>query len=287
MSEARQGPLDVQLVAAGPRLAGVSVQRLSYRGMGSERVAGWYVRPQGDGPHPGLVVYHGYGGRGARPLELFSLAAQGIATLSIDCRGQGGESPDVPPVDGGHYAGWLTRGLSDPGVYYYRYVYSDAALALDVLASFPEVDEARLATTGISQGGGLSVAAAALSGRPIFTWADIPFLCDFGRAVEISPALPYTELSSYLRSHPDMEEKAFATLAYFDVVNLARRVRAAARVTVGLWDDVCPPSGVFAMFGQLASSDKELIVMPYHGHQVLYETEERRLGEMVERLGLA
>ena len=46
--------------------------------------------------------------------------------------------------------------------------------ALEVLARQPEVDEARLAVTGVSQGGGITIAAAALSDRPKLAMPDIP-----------------------------------------------------------------------------------------------------------------
>lgn len=265
-------------------LAGVDANEAWITSLGGDRVSGWYVRPTAGGPFPGVVHFHGYSGRGARPLELYALAAQGIAVLSMDCRGQGGEAPDAP-VYSGHYPGWLTRGLEDPATHYYRYVFADAALAVEALASREEVDEQRVATTGMSQGGGLSLAAAALSGRVSFVWSDEPFLCDFPRAVEITPTSPYTEVSTYLKRRPDLTEAAFRTLAYIDVANHARRVNCPAKVTVGLWDQTCPPSTVFGAFHRLPNQDKEIIVFPYHGHETTYEIEERRFGELVARLG--
>lgn len=264
-------------------LAGVEANRAWLSGLGGERVSGWYVRPAAGGPFPGVVHFHGYGGRGARPLELYALAAQGLAVLSMDCRGQGGDAPDAP-VSSGHHPGWLTRGLEDPARHYYRYVFADAALAVEALCSREEVDEARVATTGMSQGGGLAIAAAALSGRACFVWADEPFLCDFPRAVEITPNPPYTEVSTYLKRRPDLAEAAFRTLSYVDVANHARRLACPAKLSVGLWDQVCPPSTVFGTFRRVASSDKELIVLPYHGHELTYELEERRFKELLARL---
>jgi cephalosporin-C deacetylase len=252
-------------------------------GMDDARIAGWLLRPTARGRFPGIVHFHGYGGRAARPLELYALAAQGIVVLSMDCRGQDGDSPDIPPVDGGHHSGWLTRGLADPEVHYYRYVYSDCVRALDCLGALDEVDDQRLAVTGLSQGGGLALATAALSGRAGFVWADKPFLCDFPRAVSIASA-PYTEISTYLRRHPDLEETAFRTLAYFDVANLAARITCPAVVTVGLWDEICPPSTIFGMFKRLTTVDKELVAFSYHGHEMSYDIEERRLHELLSRL---
>jgi cephalosporin-C deacetylase len=266
-------------------LSRVEANQVWMTGLGGGRVAGWYVRPSGSGPFPGIAHFHGYSGRGARPLEVYALAAQGVAVLSIDCRGQGGRSPDVPAVDGGHRAGWLTRGLDDPAKHYYRYVFSDVVLAVEALCSRDEVDTERVAVTGMSQGGGLSLAAAALSGKVSFVWSDEPFLSDFPRAVEITPNPPYTEVSDFVRARPELEGTVFRTLAYMDVANHARRVRCPAVVTVGLWDEICPPSSVFAAFNRLASTDKELVVFPFHGHQVTYDIDERRFSWLLERLG--
>jgi cephalosporin-C deacetylase len=283
LAAAGQTALDVNLTPAGPGLAGVTHHQLSFSGLGGARITGWYARPDGHGPFPGVVWYHGYGGRGGRPLELYTLAAQGVAVLSMDCRGQTGDSPDTP-LQAGHGAGWLTRGLADPTTHYYRYVYADAVRAVEALASFDEVDSGRMAVTGASQGGGLALAAAALSRRIRFVWADVPFLCDFPRGVATATEGPYLEVAELLRRRPDWEAQTFRTLAHFDATNLAPRVSCPAIVTVALWDPICPPSTIFGMFRRLANADKELVVLPYQGHDVPYEVDERRLTTLVSRL---
>lgn len=265
-------------------LAGVEANKVWMTGLGKARISGWYVRPSTGGPFPGIAHFHGYSGRGARPLEVYTLAAQGIAVLSMDCRGQSGDSPDMPAVDAGHQAGWLTRGLSDPWTHYYRYVFADAALTVEALASRQEVDASRIAVMGMSQGGGLALAAAALSGKASFVWSDMPFLSDFPRAIEITPTSPYTEVSTHLRRHPELAEAAFRALSYIDVANHAKRIQCPATLSVGLWDQTCPPSTVFAAYQRLATQDKDLVVLPYHGHEVTYELEERRFSQILARL---
>jgi dienelactone hydrolase len=59
---------------------------------GGERIAGWLHRPQGEGPHPVLVMLHSTAG--LRQLRCYAdrgdaFAAAGIATLQFDCRGFG------------------------------------------------------------------------------------------------------------------------------------------------------------------------------------------------------
>ncbi len=283
VAEARGVPAEPELTPDGPPLRGVRSRRLCFTGLGGARITGWYLRPEGTGPFPGVVRHHGYGGRAARPLEMYTLAAQGFAVLSMDCRGQAGDSEDGASGTGGGQ-GWLSRGLLDPRTLYYRAVYTDAVRAMDVLASFPEVDAGRLAVTGMSQGGRLTLAAAALSGRASFMWADMPFLCDFPRAVATATEGPYLEVSDLLRRRPDWEERAFRSLAHIDGANLAPLIRCPAVVSVALWDTICPPSTVFGTFRRLANPDRELLVYPYHGHEMPYELEERRLAAFVDRL---
>jgi cephalosporin-C deacetylase len=286
LQAANAQPLGTILEAHELELRGVAISEVGFDGFEGGRIAGWYLRPEGEGTFPGVVVYHGYSGRGPRPLELYTLAAQGVAVLSFDCRGQNGESTDGVSRDGGYVAGWMTQGIRSPAEYYYRYVYADAVRAIEVLASFPEVDEQRIAVTGVSQGGGLALVAAALSDRPVFAWADVPFLCDFRRAVEVVDKKPYTEITDFLRAHPALEDDVWNTLSYIDLLNLADRVSCPVVVTAALWDDVCPPSTIFGVFRRIGSAKKTMRIMPYHRHETSYDVNAERLLALLEALGV-
>jgi cephalosporin-C deacetylase len=95
---------------------------------------------------------------------------------------------------------------------------------------------------------------------------DVPFLCHFRRASQITDAPPYRELADYCRSHRDQVEQAFTTLSYFDGVNFAARAQAPALFSTALMDEVCPPSTVFAAYNHYAGS-KDIEVWPYNGHE--------------------
>jgi cephalosporin-C deacetylase len=73
---------------------------------------------------------------------------------------------------------------------------------------------------------------------------DVPFLCHFERAVDISDTDPYAEITRYLSVHRGAVRQTFATLSYFDGVNFARRAAAPALFSVALMDQTCPPSTV-------------------------------------------
>jgi cephalosporin-C deacetylase len=277
-------PLNAELVPYDLPARGVVCYALRFDGFEGGRIAGWYLRPEGSAKAPGLVHYHGYSGRGARPLDLLPIASQGIAVLSMDCRGQNGQSQDSLVTPEGHHSGWMTKGVRDPQTYYYRHVYADAVRALEVLARRSEVDADRLAVTGASQGGGLTLAVAALTERALaLAMPDIPFLCDFRRGIEITSSGPYPEIVSFLRAFPALRDRVIRTLSYCDCMNLAAWIRCRTIVCNCLCDDVCPPSTIFAAYHHM-QCEKSMEVYPYHKHEVPYEQGEFRLRTLVDVL---
>ena len=81
---------------------------------------------------------------------------------------------------------------------------------------------------------------------------DVPFLCHYRRATEITNDNPYAELVRYCTVHRDKIDTVFDTLAYFDGLNFAARARAQALFSAGLMDTICPPSTVFAAYNHYA-----------------------------------
>ena len=172
----------------------------------------------------------------------------------------------------------MTSGITDPQDYYYRRVYTDAVRAARTPpAPCPRSDPDKIIVAGGSQGGGITIAAAALaalSGIPLVGSApDVPFLCHFRRAVELTDRLPYGEITQYLAAWRDHAEQAYATLAYFDGAVLGRLASAPTLFSVALMDAVCPASTVFAAYHAYGAdaaepvSDKEIRVYGHNGHE--------------------
>lgn len=284
ISAAKRQPINAELIPYDLPARNVQCYALRFDGYEGGRIGGWYLRPTSTGRFPGVAFYHGYGGRAARPLDLLTIAAQGVCVLSMDVRGQPGQSQDTALADEGHVAGWMTKGVAHPRTYFYRFVFADAVRALELLANREEVDESRLAITGASQGGAITLAVAALSDRPILALPDIPFLCDFRRAVQITPLPPYTEIASYLKLYPDRYEQTFRTLSHFDCMNLAPWIKCRTVISNCLCDDICPPSTIFAAYHHIAVPDKRIEVYPFHKHEVPYEHTELRYRLLMEML---
>lgn len=257
--------------AVETHLAAFDVRDVTFPGFAGQPIKAWLVLPKGrSGPLPCVVEYLGYGrGRGL-PIEWLAWAAVGYAHLVVDARGQGGqwsagETPDKAQVDEPHFPGFLTRGIQRPETYYYRRLIADSVRAVDAALDHPDIDPARIVVCGTSQGGGLALAVAALRRDIAALLCDVPFLCDIRRATEITDAHPYAEIAGYLRIHRTATERVFATLAHFDGINFAPRATAPALFSVGLMDQICPPSTVFAAFNYYAGR-KRISVWPYNGH---------------------
>ena len=136
----------------------------------------------------------------------------------------------------------------------------------------PEVDPQRVGATGGSQGGGLTLACAALEPRikraaPVF-----PFLCDYQRVWEMDLATnAYTELRTYFRQFDpqhNREQEIFTKLGYIDCQHLAPRIRGEVLMVTGLMDQVCPPSTQFAAYNKITAK-KNMVIYPDYGHEGL------------------
>jgi cephalosporin-C deacetylase len=266
---------------------------VEFSGAGGDRIRGWYLRPAGvadDQPLPVVVTFIGYGGGRGIPTEHMVLPGAGFAHLVMDTRGQGGRwttgatGDRVPAGSGPEHPGVMTRGIADPDTYYYSRLITDAARAVDEAATLPGVDDTRIAVSGASQGGGLALAAAALSGdRVAVCHADVPFLCDLQRAVTIAGSHPYAEVAEFLAQHDELVPQALDTLRYVDCALLARRITADCLVSVGLMDETCPPSTVYAAYHEIPAA-KELAVFRFGVHAIPGSHTERRLRHLRERL---
>src|SRR3984893_398337 len=139
---------------------------LWFTGVGGARIHAQYVRPRGEGTHPAVLKFHGYSGNAGDWFDKLPWAAQGMAVAAMDVRGQGGLSEDVGGVKGTTLRGQIVRGLSDhPDKLLFRQIFLDTVQLARVVMNLPEIDSGRVAASGGSQGGGLTIACAALEPR--------------------------------------------------------------------------------------------------------------------------
>jgi cephalosporin-C deacetylase len=128
------------------------------------------------------------------------------------------------------------------------------------------VDASQVAFTGGSQGGAITLMVAGLVPDLVAALPDVPFLCDYRRAIDMAANDPYREIERYLKVHRNHVDQVFTTLSYFDGLNFATRAGAPALFSVGLLDVTCPPSTVFAAYNHYAGP-KSIEVYEFNGHE--------------------
>jgi cephalosporin-C deacetylase len=286
LDEARAAAKPTVLRPHEPEAYGsLPVWDVEFSGADGDPIRAWHLRPpgSGDAPLPTVVTFIGYGGGRGLPVEHTLLPSTGFAVFVMDTRGQGGRwsvgatGDPGAALAGPAHPGMMTRGIERPESYYYTRLMVDAARAVEVAAELDGVDRDRIAVSGVSQGGGLALAAAALSGDLVkLCHADVPFLCDFQRAVTITGKTPYSEVADFLAQNVDLVPAALDTLRYVDCALLARRITAECLLTAGLMDDVCPPSTVYAAYNEI-SAPKDIAVFPFTGHSLPRAHVERQL----------
>jgi cephalosporin-C deacetylase len=248
---------------------------LFFTGVGGARVHAQLLRPKGGGgrPGPGLVLFHGYAGSAGDWSSKLGYVAQGITVAALDCRGQGGLSQDPGGVSGNTLRGHIVRGLDDaPDKLLFRQIFLDCAQLAGLVMEMPGVDPARVGATGGSQGGGLTLACAALEPRVKLAAPVFPFLCDYRRVWEMDLAKnAYDELRAFFRLFDPLhrrEEEIWTRLGYIDCQHLAPRIKARVQMHTGLMDDVCPPSTQFAAYNKM-TCPKEMVIYPDFSHEGL------------------
>ena len=260
-------PVDAKLVPMPESSNGkvdcwhVSLQNFGHDPNGTSRLFGVLCEPKGEGPFPAILQVPG---AGVRPYGGWvEMAEKGFITFQIGIHGiPVNLDPAVYQALGaGALQGYNTFNLDERDRYYYRRVYLGCVRANDFLVTRPRYDGKRLAVTGGSQGGALSIVTAGLDPRVQVLAAYYPALAD---------------VTGYLHGraggwpHMFRDEKRrlaarIATVGYYDVVNFARRVRAPGLYSWGYNDETCPPTSMFAAYG-VVPGEKSLLLALETGH---------------------
>jgi cephalosporin-C deacetylase len=230
------------------------------------------IRPN-NAAGPAVLMFHGYGGEQPKWIDLLPYAARGFTVAALDVREQVGFRTESQEANSFSLHNHLVEGLDDgPEGLLYRHVFLDTRRLADLIRGLPEVDEARVATTGWSQGGGLSLVCAALTPEIKYAASVYPFLVDYQRAWELNLEKgPYDEITTWFKKRDPRhlrEQEVFTSLGYIDLQHLAPRIQAEVTLYVGLEDQTCPPSTQYAAYNKI-TAPKETRLYPDFGHDDL------------------
>ena len=274
LAEMRATTPQVKLVPAGFQVPFAECWHMYFTGVAGARIHAKLLRPKDTpGPHPAVLMFHGYSWHSGDWMDKLGYVAMGYTVAALDCRGQGGLSEDRGGTVGWTLRGHIVRGLDGaPESMLFRQIFLDTAQLAKIVMAMPDVDENRVGATGGSQGGGLTLVCAALEPRIARAAPIYPFLSDFRRVWEIDLAKDaYAELKEWFQRFDPLherEDEVFTRLGYVDVQHLCPRIQAEVYMGVGLMDMICPPSSQFAAYNKIAAQ-KSLAVYPDYGHETL------------------
>ncbi len=187
---------------------------------------------------------------------------------------------DVRSAFDGRVKGYLYQGLDNRDHYYMKHVYLGLVRCIDFLTQLPEWDGRNVIAQGGSQGGALSLIAAALDQRVTLCVANHPALSDMAAAAEAGRTHGYPHFS---KEEGVLTPQHLKTLPYFDVCSFAPYVKAKTYMTWGYNDDTCPPTTSYAVWN-LLRCEKECLITPVNEHWTSEVTNREQLTWILRHL---
>ena len=179
------------------------------------RIFAYFCVPSGKGPFPVIYRLPNYGS--VVHIPPFEERCKYIS-VALCHRGQ--RLSDQPFA--AKYPGLLTSGIDSQRNYIYRSIVADCLRVMDYLVSCDDVDSQKISLVG----GDLALFTAALrdSASVLFYTPSL-----FYKALHKATATqnyPLEEFNDYLRSFPESIDQISQTLAYFEPMNFASRVKS-------------------------------------------------------------
>lgn len=280
IAEARKMDLDPRMTLLPERSTGeANVYHISFRNDAfASRIYGILAVPKKPGKYPAILRVPG---AGIRPyMGDARTAAMGFITLEIGIHGiPVNLDPQVYfDLAGGGLFEYNKVKMNDRNTHYYKRVYLGCVRAVDFIFSLPEFNGTDVAVTGGSQGGALAIVTAGLDKRIKYMASIYPALCDHtGYLSKRAGGWPHY----YRDAEPKPGETE--TLAYFDVVNFARRVSMPGYYTWGYNDLTCPPTSMHSAYNVIPAP-KDLYIYQETGHWTFPEQTEALNNWLINKL---
>ena len=240
----------------------------------------FYPKNAQPGKHPVVLCPPGAGIKTIKePLRHKYYAENGFIRLEIEIHGLDPRLPketfdDISHAFNSDATGYLENGIDNRDRYYMKHVYLALVRCIDLLTSLPEWDGRNVAVQGGSQGGALALVAAGLDKRVNLCVVNHPALSDMAGYTEKGRTGGYPHFNRMTGLYTPSN---ISTMAYYDVVNFARKVKATTYMTWGYNDNTCPPTTSYAVWNTL-NCEKESLITPINEHWTSDATE---YGQMV------
>jgi cephalosporin-C deacetylase len=236
-----------RLIRESRRMKIYEVEFDAWNGEQPIRIGGWMTTPADGNITAGLVVGHGYGGRGGPDLSPLIPSA---ATIYPCARGfNRSADPRIPDFAAAH----VLHGIGSRDTYVHRGCAIDLWAGAWALMELEPAAADWLCCAGESFGGGIG--ALALPWEPAFKRAFLDYP-SFGHH-PLRLKMPCVGSGEAVRA--DGGESHLPVLQYFDAAAAARHSRIPVLVAAALFDPAVPPPGQFAVYNCQAGA-KQLFV---------------------------
>lgn len=249
---------------------------LYFKGVNGAKIHAQLVRPLNiETKLPVLFQFHGYHSNAGDWGDKIGYAAEGMMTVALNIRGQGGPSEDNTISKGNSLKGHIIRGLEEgPENLLFRQVYLDIYHLTRIVTHMPTVDINNLYAYGASQGGALALICSYFEPRIQTVFTLYPFLSIFREAYRLDVEnSAYEELAYWFRFRDPQhkQEKAvFATLDYIDLQFFVPDIKAKVFWGIGLEDRVCHPKLQLGVYNRLETA-KNMLFFPEYAHEYIPE----------------
>lgn len=242
-----------------------------------EVIYGWFAPPKlAASGCAGYLWLSGYSL--GNPPPAYESIYDGVATLCINLHGNLPDTPYVHPAKTNQE--YITKGILNPADYIYRRLVAHCIRAIEILAQQPEVNPECVVVGGMSQGGGLALITAALMHNIRMCFADMPWLCDLDRAVNLVDREKYKhnpnvrppdsriKIAEYAEEHPEKSDVIYRSYRYIDPLNHAGNIKCPVQMSAGGRDPSCKPPTIYSVYNEI-NTEKEILYLPNTGHQIV------------------
>jgi cephalosporin-C deacetylase-like acetyl esterase len=258
-------PANPKLEPADSGKPAVDYFKIQMDNINGSHIYGQLARPKKEGKYPALLLVQYAGVYGLPKSNVIKRAEAGWLTLNIMPH----DLPfDQPPefykkASETTVKEYVAIGQEDREKSYFLRMYLSCYRAVDYLSERSDWDGKTLIVMGGSQGGQQSIITAGLHPKITGMTANVPAGCDVtGPRIGRAAGFPYwADRAKWTRN-----DKIVETGRYFDAVNFASNIKCPTVIGLGLIDETCPPSGVFAACNQF-QGPKEVIVLVNSDHQ--------------------
>jgi cephalosporin-C deacetylase len=270
VAELQAVPPNPVLTPADSERPDVDYWKITLDNIRGKHIQGQIARPKSGEKFPALLIPQWAGVYGLEKTWVTDRAAEGWLAIDLCAHDIPIDQPKAFYKDQftGPLKNYWAIGNDDPDTSYFLPMYLSCYRAAQYLQSRPDWDGKTLVVSGGSQGGQQSIMIAGLYPHFTAVLAVRPAGGDM-RAPDAGRAPGWPMWYDWTQNKDP--EKVRRAGEYFDPANFAPDITCPVLVSLGLLDEIAPPSSVLAIANRV-SSPREIIIMPHATHQSEGET---------------